>query len=391
MVTIVGNGMGAYNFDNITIDLKKYDTILCDINFQQEAKNILKLKFKEIKEYILQNYAKENILYVVTGSPLFFSPGTLIANLIPKDKVTLINNTSSKDYMMEKLFIGEASLESISLHGRKDIDLSKFLTNTYTFILCDKDTCDKISKAVNYLNKNDIEVTIGYKLGYEDEVIEQIDIFSFNYKSFDLSQPYVLLIKRLFKSSNGLSEDIDFDTERGMITKKYKRQLSLQNLDLEPNQLLWDIGAGSGSCGIEAYNRYKTRTIFFEKNEERVLHIKKNLTNHHIVDCELFVGEAQEKFESLEENPSRIFVGGGGEEVIKKLPYLYKRLENYGIMLINAITLKHLALMHTILNESNIEYEVHSISLTTYKGKLDLVEPERQLFQIKIFKKEEEK
>lgn len=391
MVTIVGNGMGAYNFDNITIDLKKYDTILCDINFQLEAKNILKLKFKEIKEYILQNYAKEKILYVVTGSPLFFSAGTLIANLIPKDKVTLINNTSSKDYMMEKLFIGEANLESISLHGRKDIDLSKFLTNTYTFILCDKDSCDKISKAVNYLNKNDIEVTIGYKLGYEDEVIEQIDIFSFNYRAFDLSQPYVLLIKRLFKPSNGLSEDINFDTERGMITKKYKRQLSLQNLDLEPNQLLWDIGAGSGSCGIEAYNRYKTRTIFFEKNEERIVNIKNNLTNHHIVDCELFVGEAQDKFESLEENPSRIFVGGGGEEVIKKLPYLYKRLENYGIMLINAITLKHLALMHTILNESNIEYEVHSISLTTYKGKLDLVEPERQLFQIKIFKKEEEK
>ena len=391
MVTIVGNGMGAYNFDNITIDLKKYDTILCDINFQQEAKNILKLKFKEIKEYILQNYTKENILYVVTGSPLFFSAGTLISNLIPKDKVTLINNTSSKDYMMEKLFIGEASLESISLHGRKDIDLSKFLTNTYTFILCDKDSCDKISKVVNYLNKNDIEVTIGYKLGYEDEVIEQIDIFSFNYRAFDLSQPYVLLIKRLFKSSNGLSEDIDFDTQRGMITKKYKRQLSLQNLDLEPNQLLWDIGAGSGSCGIEAYNRYKTRTIFFEKNEERAVNIKNNLTNHHIVDCELFVGEAQDKFESLEENPSRIFVGGGGEEVIKKLPYLYTRLENYGIMLINAITLKHLALMHTILNKSNIEYEVHSISLTTYKGKLDLVEPERQLFQIKIFKKEEEK
>ncbi len=391
MVTIVGNGMGAYNFDNITIDLKKYDTILCDINFQLEAKNILKLKFKEIKEYILQNYTKENILYVVTGSPLFFSAGTLIANLIPKDKVTLINNTSSKDYMMEKLFIGEASLESISLHGRKDIDLSKFLTNTYTFILCDKDSCDKISKAVNYLYKNDIEVTIGYKLGYEDEVIEQIDIFSFSYRAFDLSQPYVLLIKKLFKSSNGLSEDIDFDTQRGMITKKYKRQLSLQNLDLEPNQLLWDIGAGSGSCGIEAYNRYKTRTIFFEKNEERAVNIKNNLTNHHIVDCELFVGEAQDKFESLEENPSRIFVGGGGEEVIKKLPYLYNRLENYGIMLINAITLKHLALMHTILNESNIEYEVHSISLTTYKGKLDLVEPERQLFQIKIFKKEEEK
>ncbi|HOO75883.1 MAG TPA: tRNA-guanine transglycosylase, partial [Tepiditoga sp.] len=58
-----------------------------------------------------------------------------------------------------------------------------------------------------------------------------------------------------------------------------------------------------------------------------------------------------------------------------------------GIMLINAITLNHLSSMINILNNSNIEFEVHSISLTTYKGKLNLVEPERQLFQIKVYKK----
>ena len=55
-------------------------------------------------------------------------------------------------------------------------------------------------------------------------------------------------------------------------------------------------------------------------------------------------------------------------------------------MLINAITLKHLSLMINTLNENNIEYEIFSLSLTNYKGKLDLVEPERQLFQIKVLK-----
>jgi len=394
MVTIIGNGMGEYNFDNLDINFCQYDTILCDVNFLTEsakhkedtANNVLKLKLKEIKEYILENYEKKNLLYVVTGSPLFFSAGTLIASKLPSDKVKIINNTSSKDYMMKRLFIGESSIESISLHGRKHIDLSKFLTNTYTFVLCDKDSCDKVREALNYLKSDDIEVTIGYKLGYEDEVIEQIDIKSFNYRAFDLTQPYVLLVKRNFKSSNGIKEDSSFDTERGMITKKYKRQLSLQNLDLEPNQLLWDIGAGSGSCGIEAYNRYKTRVVFFEKNEDRCENIKKNLTKHRVVDCELLVGKAQEKFESLEENPQRIFVGGGGMEVIKKLPYLYKRLDESGLMVVSAITLKHLSQMLNTLNGSNIEYEVFSLSLTTYKGKLDLVEPERQLFQLKIKK-----
>ncbi len=391
MVTIIGNGMGDYTFENIDLDISSYDTIVCDKNFKETDENIIKGGFKVARDYILENYTKENILYVVTGSPFFFSAGILVAKKLPFDQVKIINNTSSKVYMQEKLFINDNDIDTISLHGRVNIDLSKFLTNSYTFILCDKLTISKIQNALKYLKPTDIEVTIGYKLGFEDEVIEQINLFDMSYKRFNIEkEPYVLLIKRLFTPKTGLSEDCDFDTQRGMITKKYKRQLSLQNLDLEPNQLLWDIGAGSGSCGIEAYTRYKTRTLFFEKNEERVTHIKKNITAHHVVDCELFVGEAQDKFENLEENPLRIFVGGGGEEVIKKLPYLYERLENGGIMLINAITLKHLSLMNTILNQSNIEYEVHSISLTTYKGKLDLVEPERQLFQIKIIKEEKE-
>ena len=83
-------------------------------------------------------------------------------------------------------------------------------------------------------------------------------------------------------------------------------------------------------------------------------------------DCKLLIGDAENYFEQLEENPQRIFIGGGGDKVIEKLPYLYERLDKNGIMLINAITLNHLSSMIQILNESNIEFETHSISLTTY-------------------------
>jgi len=386
MLTITGNGMGDYNFDNLTIDIKKFDKIICDKNFKEEAENILKLGYKEAKEYILENYDKEEILYVVTGSPLFFSAGILIAKKLPKDKVKIINNTSSKTYLLEKLFISEVEVDTLSLHGRKRIDLTKFLTNNYTFVLCDIFTIDRIKEATKYLNPNDIEVTIGYKLGYPDEVIEQVNLFDFSTKAFNQTFPFVLLIKRLFTPKSVMSLDSDFETERGMITKQYKRHLSLQNLDLEPNMILWDVGTGSGSCGIEAYKRYQVKTIFFEKQAQRNEFIKQNLTTHHVCDTHLLEGDAEELFESAEENPDRIFVGGGGTKVIARLPYLYERLTQNGVMLINAITLKNLTQMITVLNEAKIEYKVISLSLTTYKGKLDLIEPERQLFQIKVLK-----
>jgi precorrin-6Y C5,15-methyltransferase (decarboxylating) len=385
MLTITGNGMGDYNFDNLTISIENFNTIICDKNFTEDAENIKKLGFKEAKAYIVENYARENILYVVTGSPLFFSAGILIAKKLPRDQVKIIDNTSSKSYLLERLFVSETEVESISLHGRSKIDLSKFLTNSYTFILCDVFSIERIKRAIKYLKSEDIEVTIGYKLGYDDEVIEQVNLFDHSTKAFNLTFPYVLMIKRLFPKPT-ISQDSDFKTERGMITKAYKRNLSLQNLDLAPNQILWDVGAGSGSCAIEAYKRYRVTTRLFEKQSQRNDFIKENLTAHYVCDSHLYEGNAEELFECEADTPDRIFVGGGGEKVINRLPYLYQRLASNGIMLINAITLKNLTQMITVLSSAKIDYKVISLSLTTYKGKLDLVEPERQLFQIKIVK-----
>ncbi len=387
MVTIAGNGMGEYSFSNVRLDISKFEVIICDKNFKETAKNILKLSFKEAKEYIQDNYKLQNILYIVTGSPLFYSSATIIAKHIPKEYIKFINNRSCKSYLLERVFISECDVGVVSLHGKTKIDLEEFLRKRYTFLVCDKHSIKRLNQALGFFKKEDISIMIAYKLGYEDELIEEIDIFDFPNSKFDISKPYCLLIKRNFEHKKNVCEDLEFQTERGMITKKYKRHLTLQNLDLEANQLLWDIGAGSGSCGIEAFKRYKVKTIFFEKNETRIEFIKANLRDHHVSDCTLYVGEAQEIFINLEENPQRIFVGGGGEKVIAKFPYLYERLDENGIMLINAITLKHLSQMINILNEAKIAYDTHSISLTTYKGKLDLVEPERQLFQIKIYKK----
>ncbi|RXJ54094.1 precorrin-6Y C5,15-methyltransferase (decarboxylating) subunit CbiT [Candidatus Marinarcus aquaticus] len=386
MVTIMGNGMGEYSLKNLNIDFSAYDTVLCDVNFKDEHEKIAKFKYKEIKEYIQNNHNSKHILYVVTGSPLFFSAGALVAKSLPKENVQIINNTSSLDYMMQRCGLSYSDIQALSLHGRDNLDLTQFLTKEYTFILCDAVSIKRLQKALFYLDKSEIEVTIGYKLGYDDECIEFIDIFETTNEKFDLTQPYVLLIKRKYDTIYNIEKDSAFQTQRGMITKQYKRHLSLQNLDLLPNQIFWDVGAGSGSCGIEAYKRYKTQTIFFEKNSERVENIKSNLQTHRVLDSLLLEGEAQTLFSSVEKNPQRIFVGGGGEEVIKTLPYLYERLDVQGIMLINAITLKHLTLIIHILKEHAITYEVFSLSLTTYKGELDLVEPERQLFQIKILK-----
>ncbi len=387
MVTIIGNGMGEYNFSNITLSIDDFDVVVCDANFQEEGESIKKLSFRDAKEYILANYEKQNILYVVTGSPFFFSAGTLLAKKIPPQYVKMIDNTSSLRYIQSKLFFSDAEVEALSLHGRKELDISKFLTQKFTLVLCDKNSIEKLKELMHYLQPHDIKVTIGYKLGYSDEVIEQINIFDYSYRAFDLEQPYVILIERLFTPKSVISEDEEFETERGMITKRYKRHLSLVSLELEPNQLLWDIGAGSGSCSIEAYKRYKVRTILFEKQQQRCEFIEQNLKNHFVCDAKLYCGDATQHYKEEQSTPQRIFIGGGGESVIAELAYLYERLDEDGIIVANFVTLSNLTQAINVLQNAKIAFEIKTLSLTTYKMKLLMPESERVLHQI-IIKKE---
>ena len=198
MLTIIGNRMGDYTFDNLDVNFCKFDRIICDENFNEKGNTVLNGNSEFIKEYILNNYFKENILYVVSGSPFFFCESTLIASKLPRNQVKMINNISCKTYMQEKMYIDDSEIEVLCTYENTDLDMKKFLINTYTLILCSKDSPPKIQEAIKHLNPQDLEVTIGYKLGYKDEIIEQITLFNNSYKAFDIHQPYVLVIKRLY-------------------------------------------------------------------------------------------------------------------------------------------------------------------------------------------------
>ena len=52
---------------------------------------------------------------------------------------------------------------------------------------------------MEFYKVDDINTTIGYKLGYEDEIIQEVNLFDFDDKKFDLEQPFVLLIQRNFE------------------------------------------------------------------------------------------------------------------------------------------------------------------------------------------------
>ncbi|MEN4045738.1 precorrin-6Y C5,15-methyltransferase (decarboxylating) subunit CbiT [Sulfurimonas sp. NWX367] len=386
MVTIAGSGMGEYNFKNIDVDFSKFDMIFCDQNYETPLPNVTKGNFKVVKEAILNNLDKE-LLYVVSGSPTFFSGAILIINALKKQKIAfkIIDNTSSLSYMLAHEGVSLVKTGIITLHGKNFVDLQNFLTKEYTFIVCDNDTPRVLSQAISFLDEDDISITLGEKFGYEDETFSTTTLQKMLEKSPRM--PYSLLVKRKYKPLPNISSEESIEHENGMITKSYKRHISLQNLELQSNMLLWDIGAGSGSVSIDGYKRYKVKTILFEKNPKRSAMIKNSLKKHKVLDTKLYEGEASEAYKKELSTPERIFIGGGGQKVIAELEYLYGRLAKGGILVANFVTLTNLTQAITVLRKAKISFDVKSISLTTYKMSLLMPEPERIMHQI-ILKKE---
>jgi len=386
MVTIAGTGMGDYNFDNINLDFSKYDKIFCDQNFVHDLDNVVSGSFKVVKEAILDNLNKE-ILYIVSGSPTFFSGAILIINVLKKEKIAfkIIDNTSSLNYMLAKEGVSLVKTGIVTLHGKTNLDLENFLVKDYTFIICDENTPRLIKEATEFLNEEDFSITLGEQFAYKDE--------KFSSPSLDFmlknppKMPFSLLLKKNYKTLPNISSEDTIEHENGMITKTYKRHISLQNLDLQANMLMWDVGAGSGSVSIDAYKRYKVKSIMFEKNEKRAKMIQNSLNKHKILSTKLYIGEASQDYKKEQSTPERIFIGGGGDKVISELDYLYTRLADGGLMLANFVTLQHLTTAITVLKKADIKFDIKSISLTTYKMSLLMPEPERVMHQI-IVKKE---
>ena len=386
MVTIAGTGMGDYNFDNINLDFSKYDKIFCDQNFVHDLDNVVSGSFKVVKEAILDNLNKE-ILYIVSGSPTFFSGAILIINVLKKEKIAfkIIDNTSSLNYMLAKEGVSLVKTGIVTLHGKTSLDLENFLVKDYTFIICDENTPRLIKEATEFLNEEDFSITLGEQFAYKDE--------KFSSPSLDFmlknppKMPFSLLLKKNYKTLPNISSEDTIEHENGMITKTYKRHISLQSLDLQANMLMWDVGAGSGSVSIDAYKRYKVKSIMFEKNEKRAKMIQNSLNKHKILSTKLYIGEASQDYKKEQSTPERIFIGGGGDKVISELDYLYTRLADGGLMLANFVTLQHLTTAITVLKKADIKFDIKSISLTTYKMSLLMPEPERVMHQI-IVKKE---
>ncbi|MGH3809847.1 MAG: precorrin-6y C5,15-methyltransferase (decarboxylating) subunit CbiE, partial [Pseudonocardiaceae bacterium] len=108
--------------------------------------------------------------------------------------------------------------------------------------------------------------------------------------------------------------ETQFSHRDGMITKSEVRALALARLAPGPGRLVWDLGAGSGSVGVECA-RLGAAVVAVERDPAQCARLVAN-AHAHQVDVRVVEGEALAVLGGLPE-PDAVFVGGGGPEVVR--------------------------------------------------------------------------
>jgi len=156
------------------------------------------------------------------------------------------------------------------------------------------------------------------RLGGPGEAVHETDLAGLAAGRFDPLSVLVLTVPQPDPGGMGLAWGLPEDRfahRDGMITRAEVRAVALGKLALPAIGVLWDVGAGSGSVGIEcARLRPGLRVIAVERAAADAARIRANAAAHGVA-VEVVEGAAPDALAGLPD-PDRVFAGGGGPAVL---------------------------------------------------------------------------
>lgn len=163
-------------------------------------------------------------------------------------------------------------------------------------------------------------------------------------------------------------KDEEFIRGNCPMTKEEVRILSIAKLELEPNYIVLDVGAGTGSVSIQmAKICSEGKVIGIEKDSEALEVLYKNKEKFDAHNLEIIEGEALEA--KVEEELDAVFIGGSGGNIEAIIEKYGNMLKSKGRMVLNFITLDNVYRALEKLKSLEYKIDCSQISVSKTKGK----------------------
>jgi precorrin-6Y C5,15-methyltransferase (decarboxylating) len=309
----------------------------------------------------------ERIGVLVSGDTGFFSIAkTLIEKLADSCNIDVVCGISSLQYFCSKIGISYENMKVVSLHGRKNSILGSISYNQKVFVLTGGN--NKAHAVCSSLTDNglgDVVVTAGENLSMPKERIIKGSAKELSEYTFD--DLTVLLIEN-HNFVNCYLPLYDRDFIRGNIpmTKEEVRFVTLSKLAVEPCDIVYDIGAGTGAVSMEMARKAYDGCIYaIEHKEEAVDIIKQNRQKLGGYNVSVIHGKAPETLLKLPK-PDKAFIGGSSGNMNEIVEVLLEKNPNIKLVA-NAITLETLNEAVTAFEKHGFETDIVCINVSASK------------------------
>jgi precorrin-6Y C5,15-methyltransferase (decarboxylating) len=293
--------------------------------------------------------AGKKVCVLASGDPFFHGVGNTLARKIPAAEMRVIPAPSALSLAASRLGWALQDIEIISLHGRP-LDLIRPLLHARAKILAltsDGAAPAAIAALLSQLGFGPSLLTVLEALGGPNERLRGARADAFDLENINPLNVLALEIEaepqaRVLPLTAGLPDNL-FEHD-GQITKREVRALTLSALAPRRGELLWDIGAGSGSISIEwMLSHPSLRAIAIEADPTRAARISRNAAACGVPGLAVIQGTAPGALAGLEK-PGAIFIGGGGTDE-GVLETAINALPSGGRLVANAVTLEMEALL----------------------------------------------
>jgi precorrin-6Y C5,15-methyltransferase (decarboxylating) len=293
------------------------------------------------------------IAVICSGDPLFFGIAKTLARRLGSQNLVVIPNVTSIQMLCAASCQSWDLADTVSFHGAMDAwgveGIVKIVQKgRKAAVLTDpKHSPQSIARGLIGPGLPACRIVVGEDLGTPSE---RVRTFSPSQLADckDISPLNVLLIvpeehaaareegsRRIF----GFSEEA-FEREAGMITKMEVRAAVLATLSLEDGQVLWDLGAATGSVSIEAARIARLKQVFaIEKDPSRFARLVQNIEKFQAFRVKPLCAKASEAIGEIA-SPDRVFIGGGGSDLGEILKGVHKRLKDNGLVVQTAVLLQ---------------------------------------------------
>jgi len=305
-------------------------------------KDIYALSISDINDFIKDN--DEDITVLVSGDCGFYSLSKLIVkNFEGSRKINIVNGLNSMQYFASKLNMCYEDWVSLSLHGRNTYSVvGTVCYNKHTFVLTGgKNKTENICKLLCDFGLGDKKAFVGEFLSYENErildgTVKQLS----NIKFEDLA---VLLIINENPADNYIPIcDNKFERNKTPMTKEAVRWVSINKLSINPEDIIFDVGSGTGSVSIEMARKcFKGIVVSIEKDKDAFDILNVNIKKFGAFNI-MPINDTAPCMRNLPV-PNKVFIGGSNNNIDNIIEWLLCLSEKVKLkVVINCVTLETL-------------------------------------------------